>query len=310
MFFLVGTYRRKNSEGIYLGNINKKDISAKVLYLASQPSYIDWYQKYIFSISKFGIEIFFDGKQIFKDSNQIKAPSHITYDEKFNFIYTANYSTGDLIKYSFNGSDTKIVEIINFGLNSHPHQTYIDYENELIYVPLLGKDEIRVYNHSNLSFELVKIINLEKGFGPRHVVKYKDNIYVAGELGRKVAQINRWQHVVNYTKSYTNGLEEGFSAIRIHPNKPVLYVSNREDNSLIVFKINPDGTLTENQVYMTNYSHCRDFNITHDGNYLISAFLRSDKVVLYKLNSDGHISEELSSCDVFEPTSISFQRFK
>lgn len=308
MNFLIGTYRKVNSEGIYQAKLDNNRLKTEVLYIASLPSYLDWFNNTVFAISKFGIEIFKDGHVIFKDNSQLKAPSHITFDNKYNFIYTTGYHSGDLIKYMYEGERSKIVEVINFGQKSHPHQTYIDDERALIYVPLLGSDEVRVFKHNKLNFELVKTIKFPVGFGPRHVVKYGSSIYVAGELGRQVGVINSSFEISQITESFHNKEGSGFSAIRVHPSKPYLYVSNREDNSIIVFSINEDESLKLKQVYLTNYDHARDFDITPDGKTLIAGFLNSNIVVSFKLGSDGLIKEESFSSPVLEPTSITFQR--
>lgn len=306
MDFLIGTYRRRESKGIYMAKLTKDTLTSKSHLIASLPSYLVWHDNIIFSIHKFGIEIFKDNIAIYKSNNELNAPAHINYHNKHKFIFTVNYHTGELLKYRFNDENTEIVESINYGEKSHPHQAFIDNDFDILYVPLLGRDQIKVYKINELSLKELKTIKLPSGFGPRHLVKYRDHLIVAGELSRSVCVIDSDGNVVFETKKYTNGTGSGFSAIRLHPKKKIVYVANREDNSIISFNITDGFHLTELEIVKEDYEHARDFNITPDGKHLIVGYLHSDIIILYNINKDGLLVKTDLITNVYEPTCISF----
>ena len=143
-------------------------------------------------------------------------------------------------------------------------------------------------------------ISTNGGNGPRHLIFLSKNVfYVAYELSNQVSvyinKNNIWECVQTISTLTKDCDTKSFaSAIKINGNK--LYVSNRGYNSIAIFNINSDYTLTLDEIPTLLYDFPRDFYIIDD-NLIIIAFQKSNKLVLYKIN---RTLDEVSSINNLE----------
>ena len=72
----------------------------------------------------------------------------------------------------------------------------------------------------------------------------------------------------------------GTSTLRITPDGSLLLAANRSTNSVTVFTIEADGTLTRNSVNVLPGEVPRDFNISGDGHIIAAAMQRTDELQL------------------------------
>ena len=72
----------------------------------------------------------------------------------------------------------------------------------------------------------------------------------------------------------------GTSTLRITPDGALLLAANRSTNSVTVFTIEADGTLTRNSVNVLHGEVPRDFHISGDGRFIAAAMQRTDELQL------------------------------
>lgn len=79
MKFLVGTYTKKNSEGIYLVEDDKVTLYQRLF----NPTYITVQEGYLFTLARGGIEIYQDSNLIYEDHSEAHSPTHIFLNQHF-----------------------------------------------------------------------------------------------------------------------------------------------------------------------------------------------------------------------------------
>ncbi len=207
----------------------------------------------------------------------------------------------------------------------NPHAIVFDQSNKFVYVPQLGTDEIKVHafnaNQTKPLSETSTSVAIQKQFGPRHIIISPDNkfAYVITEMVGQVlvfsrdlksgalTQIQAVSSLPSDTKLVPGrprpptGSAEAtafddsnmiFSAeIKITPNGKYLYTSDRTNNSLSGFEVDPQSGKVKYLFTTPTEEMPRGFNIDPDGQFLVAAGQKSDKVSLYAINqSTGELS--------------------
>ena len=312
--FLVGTYTKHNSLGIYRLSVTNSQLGdVELVVKSSSPSYLARHEDLIFSTysdaTMGGIRMFRQGKLITESLSYGKGPSHISYSHPLKMVFTANYSKGELRSYLVKGDVLELHEVIPLGEKSHAHQVFYHAKLNRVLVCDLGLDQIllfKINRKRHLSLDL--IVQLPTKSGPRHlVVCHKEHrIYCVAELSNQVFIYNyknRYLYEPYSTISDEVALDQQASAIRLFGED--LYVSNRgNENSIAHFKTTVDG-LSYVDSYDTLGKHPRDFNLSPNGNFLVVGNLESDNLVLFRRLHDGSL-EFLDQKDCLEPTAILF----
>ncbi|CCV63952.1 Predicted 6-phosphogluconolactonase (hydrolyse 6-phosphogluconolactone to 6-phosphogluconate) [Alteracholeplasma palmae J233] len=314
MKFLIGTYTKNNSLGIYEASIISDRLAKPELFLtSSNPSYLDYYDRFIFStysdFKEGGLSIFKDNKLLVQSIDNGKGPSHISYAKNLKMVFTANYTRGEIRTYTFKKNVLNLHETILLGDNSHAHQIYYDHKLRRVIVCDLGLDTVFVYKVS-----LFKKLILDYKFtlavksGPRHLVIHHDyhKFYIVAELSNQIFVYDYKKHELldpYSTVADETKMGQQAAAIRLFNND--LYISNRGfENSIVHFKADKNGLTLVNS-YDTHGSHPRDFSISNDGSYLVVGNLESNNICLFKRNEYGSLSF-LDSIETPEPTAILF----
>jgi 6-phosphogluconolactonase (cycloisomerase 2 family) len=175
----------------------------------------------------------------------------------------------------------------------HVHSTTFDPEGKRVLAADLGTDKIYVYDFNPENSEPLRLSGefpVAPGDGPRHLAFSAD--------GKEVLVVEEMSAVLDVF-DYESGklipsqrlslLDEGFEGkvgaaeIRISPDGKHVYVSNRgEANTLSVFGKKPDGTYTRIQNIPSGGIMPRNFNLTQDGRYLLSAHQASNDIVIFE----------------------------
>jgi 6-phosphogluconolactonase len=102
--------------------------------------------------------------------------------------------------------------------------------------------------------------------------------------------------------------EDNSAEIQVDRSGRFLYASNRGQDSITVFAIDPvKGTLTTIQVVPTKGNIPRNFVIDPTGKYLIVANQKSDQMVVFAVNQkNGQLTPSGQVVDVTAPVSILF----
>ena len=98
------------------------------------------------------------------------------------------------------------------------------------------------------------------------------------------------------------------SALRYSRDRSMMFASNRGDNSITCFRVDPQtGMLIKTSVVKMPWSFPRDFNLTPDGRFLIVGIQHDDKILAYEIDyQNGTLHYTGKQCDVPSPCCIIF----
>lgn len=338
--FLLGSYTRRISEGIYDITLDtKKKELVQLTHLISEdnPTYLDVSDNDIlYAVAKEGD---LGGVASYKKNdngtytllNRVMLegapPCYVAVDNKRQVVYGANYHQGILYSYkiSEDGSLTLADKIQDNGHGPHenqdgPHVHYADLtpDNRLV-VCDLGNDTVYTYDVDNEGklTEVAKFI-ASPGTGPRHLVFHptKPIAYLFGELSSDVLVLDYDASTGSFKELQTiSTLPEthtgfnGGAAIRISKDGKFLYASNRGHNSLVVYSISEDGkTLNTLQWISVEGDFPRDFNLSKTDDFIVVSNQNSDNLTLFERNNDTGLLTLLQK-DVFAPEVVCVKNY-
>ncbi len=239
-------------------------------------------------------------------------PCHICLDEKEKHLFAANYTSGSLAVYRLNqgGAPVQMTEFLRYtGSGSDPvrqegpHIHFTEVMGEQVFAVDLGTDTVFVYlldAAAGTLTDMGKGLRLPAGAGPRHLAFHPEIpgiVYVACELGSSVALFREkgGEYVLEAAvstlpESYSG--ENTVAAIRIR--KDCLFVSNRGHDSIAVFSIQEDGSLSLQQIVPAGGRIPRDFAIM--GEYVVIANQGSDEITVLRMNPETGLLEQTGIC--------------
>ncbi|MCL1792796.1 MAG: lactonase family protein [Oscillospiraceae bacterium] len=236
-----------------------------------------------------------------------RSPCHLcVWDD---FVFTANYSDGSLsiMETDKRGNiDPAFRALVHFGKGpnlerqeaSHIHFASMAPGLGYLAVCDLGLDKVFLYPYvyrrntdSGLS-TAPKIALCPPGSGPRHLAFSKGGkyMYVLTELSNMVLSYHFEDGIISDPLRETPCLpphrahNSHAAAIHVSPDGKLLLASNRGADCITVFAIRERGNL-ELLGYIENQKEPRDFNFSPDGNWLVSAHQKGDKLEIFKKES-------------------------
>ena len=210
-----------------------------------------------------------------------------------------------------------------------PHVHFSEEAGELLWSTDLGLDQVFGYQ---IDYEQKKLtdtgihLQLPDGYGPRHLAFWHEDmavIYVLCELSNRIvvfaekrvsetgtekADRERFENTPEYTiLQDISTLPEGYhgestaSAIRLYGG--FLFAANRGDDSIAMYEIQKDGTLTLCCIKKTGGRTPRDFQIFSD--YLVVANQESDSLTVLHINrKEKRLERTAIHADVIKPTCV------
>ena len=252
-------------------------------------------------------------KASFKKLNEMVipygGPCFISMSPDSGYLFMANYPRGSVavIRLDKEGVPESVTDSILYNPEkpdaSHAHMILSDPQGKHIYVSDLGLNRIVIYNFDTTNGKLIQIENgiipVAEGSGPRHFTFSPDGskIYLINELGSTMMTfsndpLNGLKLIQTLSTRGFKSVEKNYCAdIHIGKSGEYLYGSNRGENSIVVFKIGNDGTLS-----LAGHSSCggdwpRNFVIDPSGNFLIAGNQRSDGISVFRINRKTGIPE-------------------
>ena len=260
--------------------------------------------------------------------------THIAVHASGRFLLTAQYAGGStaLFPLDSNGKLGKSV-ITKHGPGSnivpsrqskaHPHWCGYSPDGCFAFVPDLGMDGIVIYK-----VDLEKPCIIKHGFtasipggGPRHMRFSVDGkfIFLLNEMSLSVTTFKYEDRTgtarqLSTTDSLSKEVKakESFNSaaeIVVHPNGRFVYSSNRGNDSITVYKVNPNtGHLTVTEVEPVRGAWPRNINLDPSGRWLLAAGAHSNTISVYAINlSTGELTfQRHGIINVPEPICILF----
>ena len=318
---LTGTYTGDGSEGVYLltfdpdsGTISNDGLVAS----CQSPAFIAVSKdnKFIYTANETDSS-FISAYQWDDENNQMNLLNtqptggawacYIHVNRERNLVAVSNYGTGNILFYPVNVDGSIAGEpTISQHVGSGPHQNqkgphahcirFRDEDHRAFAVDL-GIDQILTYpidEEGNVG-EFSTAIILEGGDGPRHLTFHPNGqyAYVVNELSSSVVAMSYdpdtgLMETINRSSTLPEDFEgENHCAdIHITDDGRFLYASNRGHNSIAMFSVAADGSITFLGTESVLGDWPRNFTLTPDNGHLIVANQRSGNVVVFDRDED------------------------
>lgn len=268
-------------------------------------------------------------------------PCYLSVDSSGRSAYVANYAGGSIASFRVmpDGSLSQPVDRVDFRDRAvfgrpgtrkeqvdgpHPHSTTLSPDNRFIVVNDLANDRIAIFPIDTATAHLGKphlFQTMAPGSGPRHIAFHPNQRWAYGldELASRIDQYlytdmhalagmdeqailaNVGQPVSTIDAKFRG---ENFAAeIYVVPTGDFVYVSNRGEDSLVVFAINEkNGTLTFRQRIPCGGKTPRHFTMDHSGNWLICGNQDSATVTVFVRHpGSGVLSGPVQTLDLESP---------
>ena len=152
--------------------------------------------------------------------------------------------------------------------------------------------------------------------GPRHLILNQtgDVVYVLCQRGSAVTafrhhgtgKLTEFQTISTLPPNY-DGKTNHSAEVLLHPSGKFLYASNRGADSLAVYRVAPDGTLTNQQIISSGGEAPWSFVIDSAGEHLICSNLKSSNLVVFDIDPKTGKLSQSSEVSVPEPISLAIK---
>lgn len=324
--FLIGTYTLKDSKGMYAVTLDTdqeklKDIrliapQQKPAYLALGPDHLLFVLKQEGEnggVASYQLEGE-HAKELDEDMAAGSPPAHVSWDAGRHMIYTANYHKGEVRAYkvSSDGKLTLTDSVVHQGQcgpqpeQDAPHAHYAQLTpDKRLAVCDLGMDLLVTYDVSDDGkLTMAARYQCEPGFGTRHLAFHPNGqyAYLLGELSSKleVLKYNSTDGSFKHLQTEKTIPDDwqahnGAAAIHLSQDGKYVYTSNRGQNTIAVFAVQPDFTVKHIQSISTAGDFPRDFELSHDDRYLLASNQLSDNLTLYRRDSETGLLTAIQS---------------
>lgn len=345
-FVYLGTYTDSGSKGIYAFRFDGASGSVTPVGMAAEtenPSYLvlDPQQRFLYaaneietfegksdgSISVFAIDRK-NGKlsSVQRVSSGGWGPVYLSFDRTGRHLFVANYGAGSVAVFPV-GNDGKLGArtslIQHEGTKekpARPHSIRVTNDNRFVLAPDLALEQVLVYEfdvkNGALSRSKFGSVKVERGSGPRHLAVTPSGkfVYVSNENASSASvfslqpsgALREIQRISTLPEKYTG--KNTTAEILIDPAGKHLYVSNRGDDSLALFEVNPkDGKLTLVERYPTGGKTPRGFAIDRSRRWLFAANQASNNVVVFRVDAaSGRLTKTGEPFEVISPVHLVF----
>lgn len=234
------------------------------------------------------------------------SPCHCSVDSTGQFLFVAHY-TGGAVSMMPLGEDggidapTAVREHHGSSVHEerqtepHPHSITPGPDDQLVYVPDLGTDQLITYeiNRDERTLERAAETAVEPGAGPRHVAFSPDGeqLYVINELDSTVTCFDRHSDGTLVEQATSSTLPTDFhgqnktAEIAMHPSGTYLFGSNRGQDAIVTFSLE-DGRLDRIATSSSGGEWPRHFAVSPDGEFLFAANRDSNDITGFRIDAE------------------------
>lgn len=266
------------------------------------------------------------------ESTRGDGPCHLTVDVTGRNVLVSNYGSGSATVLQ-TGEDGALKPASGFVQHQgssvnpkrqegpHAHSVNLEAGNRFAFVADLGLDKVLIYEldadkgtiTANSAQPWAK---LKAGAGPRHVAIDPTNrfVYVINELDSTmtVFALDDSKGTLDEIQTISTLPEdwEGVShcaEVRVHPSGRFVYGSNRGHDSIVVYQVADDGSLTVLDYTPTDGEVPRNFNLDPSGRWLLAANQNTHNIEVFHVDPNlGTLSPAGQTAAVPYPVCIRF----
>lgn len=266
----------------------------KFLYVGVRPDYTI----ITYSINTFGLLKYLGKVKVFS------SPTYLASNIRGTFLYCASYQYNSIsvLPITMSGILNSPIQIIEDLIGCHA--IGIDPHKELLWVPCLKEDSIRLFKEDTCGKLITfnpHLIKSDVFTGPRHIIFHGMDCYayIINELNSTVSVINynffynnktldRIEQTLNIIPKdriiHNTSIKYWGSDIHMTPNGHWLYCSDRAANIISYFKIFNETRLLRFIGCKYTETQPRGFAIDTIGKFLIVAGQKSHHISLYRIN--------------------------
>ncbi|AGB81543.1 6-phosphogluconolactonase [Serratia rubidaea] len=231
------------------------------------------------------------------------SPTHLSTDLQGRYLFAVSYS-GNNATISPIGHDGVVTAPLQQldGLTA-PHSANIDPTNQLLLVPCLKEDRVRLFDLSlegKLTPHSQQSVATAAGAGPRHMAFHANQryAYLVNELNSTVDVLAIEDGGKRYATVQTiNAMPADFDGtcwaadIHLTPDGRFLYISDRTASILSAFAVSADGSTLSVIGHYPTEQQPRGFNIDHGGRFVLSVGQKSDHLAVHEIQADGSLKD-------------------
>jgi 6-phosphogluconolactonase len=259
-------------------------------------------------------------------------PCYVSVNADGTHVFVANYGGGSVAAFPVKpdgglGPASSLVRHSGSSVNAerqrepHAHSIIPVPGAPFVLAADLGIDRVLVYRFDRERGALTPHqppgVTAAPGAGPRHMALHPadDAVFVMNELQSTVTSY-AWDRVQGTLRptGTASTLPVDFKGtnttaeVAIHPNGRFLYGSNRGHDSIAVFRVNPDRSVTRLAIQPTGGKEPRHFALDPSGRFLLAANQKSDSIVVFRIDPQtGTLSETGIRVHVPSPVCVRFR---
>jgi 6-phosphogluconolactonase len=263
-------------------------------------------------------------------------PAHLSLDRTARHLLVANYNGGNVAVFPIGtegrlGPHSAFVQDVGSSVNPerqagpHAHFIQVTNDNRFAIVADLGLDKLLVHRFDAATGSLTPgsppFVRVDPGAGPRHAAFAPSGhlVYVVNELSSTVTVfaydpgpgVLRSMQTISTLPGDFAGTNTA-AEIEVDAKGRFLYVSNRGDDSIAVFGIDPDdGSLASLEWVPSGGRTPRYFAIDPTGRWLFAANQGSNTINLFGIDpTSGRLTPTDRSLTVVSPVCVRFVPFE
>ena len=253
----------------------------------------------------------------------VGAPAYVSVDQRGRYLFSAEYTgsyfevfpilVGGLLgpavfqqqdldhvgpKTATNAPPGSFAISAHEGPNGHPHQMETDPSNQWVVGTDAGQDRIYVWKLTQgatppLTPAATPFVDAPPGDGPRHFAFHPNGVWMYS-IQEEASTIMFWrfdpatgalsqqQIIPSVPPGFTG--TDFTSEIRVSADGNFVYGANRLSDTIGVFSVGRDGTLTQVSYASTLGDYPRIFTIDPSGRFIVVGNQRADNVTTFSVN--------------------------
>lgn len=245
-----------------------------------------------------------------RESSRGTASCYLDVDRTGKMVLVANYTSGSVAALPIQ-ADGSLAAPSTFQQHTgssvnpnrqkepHAHCFVVSPDNRYAFAADLGTDQIFAYKldpeKGTFAANSPAFARSPAGAGPRHLTFHpnKRQMYVINELFNSITVFDYDANTGGLTDRQTlSTLPKDFQGtsycadVKVSPGGHFVYGTNRGHDSIAVFKVNEDSTLTLVEIVPSRGKGPQNLAITPDGRWLVCANMPGNSVAVFRIHAE------------------------